>query len=107
MMRIDHVMCLGNRGFHRMQYVEWGDPASERVVVCVHGLTRNGRDFDTLAQALPDFRVICPDMVGRGGSDWLSAPEDYGYPQYFADLTALLARVTGTHGSRHPRIYWV
>jgi pimeloyl-ACP methyl ester carboxylesterase len=78
-----------------MHYVEWGDPAAERIVICVHGLTRNGRDFDALAQALaPDFRVICPDVAGRGRSDWLPAREDYGYPQYCADMTSLIARVT-------------
>ena len=106
-MRIDHVMCLGSRGFHRMQYVEWGDPEADRVVVCVHGLTRNGRDFDTLAQALPEFRVVCPDVVGRGGSDWLSVPEEYGYAQYCADLAVLLGRVTAADGGRPRRVYWV
>jgi pimeloyl-ACP methyl ester carboxylesterase len=90
-----------------MQYVEWGDPAAERVVVCVHGLTRNGRDFDTFARALPEFRVVCPDMVGRGGSDWLLTPEDYGYAQYCADLTVLLARVTAADGGKPRRVYWV
>ena len=85
-MRTDHVTCLGTRGFHRMQYVEWGDPAAERVVICVHGLTRNGRDFDTFARALPEFRVVCPDVVGRGGSDWLPTPEDYGYVQVPAPI---------------------
>jgi pimeloyl-ACP methyl ester carboxylesterase len=88
-----------------MQYVEWGDAAAEGVVICVHGLTRTGRDFDTLAQALPEFRVVCPDIVGRGGSDWLHAKGDYGYPQYCADLTVLLARVTS--GGRPRRVYWV
>lgn len=89
-----------------MHYVEWGDPAAERVVICVHGLTRSGRDFDVLAEALlPDFRVICPDVVGRGRSDWLYAKEDYGYQQYCADMTALIARVTS--GGRRKRIHWV
>ncbi|MBI2296719.1 MAG: alpha/beta hydrolase [Betaproteobacteria bacterium] len=94
-MREHHVLCLSTKGFHRMHYVEWGDPACESVVICVHGLTRNGRDFDFLAQALlPEFRVVCPDVVGRGKSDWLYAKEEYGYPQYCADMTALIARVT-------------
>jgi pimeloyl-ACP methyl ester carboxylesterase len=62
-------------------------------VICVHGLTRNGRDFDVLAQALaPHFRVLCPDVVGRGRSDWLAHKPDYGYPLYLSDLTALIAR---------------
>ena len=78
-----------------MRYYEWGDAGNPRVLVCVHGLTRNGRDFDFLAESLAgDFRVICPDVVGRGQSDWLEAKTDYGYPQYMADMTALIARVT-------------
>jgi pimeloyl-ACP methyl ester carboxylesterase len=88
-----------------MRYVEWGDPAASRVVICVHGLTRNGRDFDELAQALaPDCRVVCPDVVGRGRSDWLRGKAGYGYSQYCADLTALIARVTGGGAER---LYWV
>jgi len=87
------LLNLGPHGFHRTRYHEWGDPANPRVVVCVHGLTRNGRDFDALAEALaPHFRVICPDVVGRGESDWLTHKQDYGYPQYLADMTALIAR---------------
>jgi pimeloyl-ACP methyl ester carboxylesterase len=105
-MKSDHVLCLSSRGFHRMHYVEWGDPDAERVAICVHGLTRNGRDFDFLAQALlPDFRVVCPDVAGRGSSDWLAAKEDYAYPQYCADMTALIARITG--GGRPRAIHWV
>lgn len=80
--------------FHRIAYTDWGSPASPRVLVCAHGLTRNGRDFDALARALEDdYRVICPDMPGRGRSDWLDDPERYGYPLYVADANALLARV--------------
>ena len=102
-MRSGDIACLGKHGFHRMHYVEWGDPQAERVVICVHGLTRNGRDFDELARALPELKVVCPDIVGRGASDWLRAKEDYGYPQYCADMTALMARVTGAG----QRVYWV
>ena len=94
-MKTDSVLCLGSRGFHRMRYYEHGDPANPRVLICVHGLTRSGRDFDFLAEGLAsDFRVICPDVVGRGQSDWLAAKTEYGYPQYMADMTALIARVT-------------
>ena len=95
MMRDDDVLCLGPHGFHRMHYTDWGNPASPRVVICAHGLTRNGRDFDFLARALErDFRVVCPDVAGRGRSEWLYRKEDYSYPQYLADLNALIARVT-------------
>src|SRR5262249_15365500 len=107
-MREDYVSCLSAGGFHHMHYFEWGDPAAEHVVICAHGLTRNGRDFDTLAQALlPEFRVVCPDVVGRGKSDWLQVKEDYGYLQYCADMAALLARVTGPGASAGPHVYWV
>jgi len=88
------VQCIGPHGLHRMAYTEWGDPANPHVVVCVHGLTRNGRDFDFLAQALADeFRVVCPDVVGRGRSDWLGVKADYGFPLYVADMITLIARL--------------
>lgn len=94
-MRTDHVLCLSSLGFHKMFYTDWGDPASKRVVICAHGLSRNCRDFDFLAQTLSDkCRVVCPDVVGRGRSDWLTNKDDYGYPQYLADQNALMARVT-------------
>lgn len=86
----------GPGSFHRIAYTEWGPPASPRVALCVHGLTRNGRDFDVLAGALTDdYRVICPDVPGRGLSDWLDDPARYGYPLYLADMKALVKRVTG------------
>jgi len=92
-MRQHHHIALGPHAFHRIAYTEWGAPDNPRVVVCVHGLTRNGRDFDDLAAALADdFRVVCPDVVGRGRSDWLIDKTAYGYPQYCADITALIAR---------------
>jgi pimeloyl-ACP methyl ester carboxylesterase len=92
--RLNHVQCLDNRGLHRMAYWEWGDAANPRVVVCVHGLTRQGRDFDTLARALcMDLRVVCPDVVGRGRSDRLADPMHYAVPQYVADMVTLLARL--------------
>ena len=89
-----HVDILSPHGFSRMHYYEWGDPANRRVVICVHGLTRNGRDFDELARELAsDFRVVCPDIPGRGRSDWLRDPNDYVYPVYMGAATALMARV--------------
>lgn len=92
-MREHFLLSLGPHGFHRLHYYEWGEPDNDRVVVCVHGLTRTGRDFDHLAQTLArDFRVICPDIAGRGKSAWLSHKEDYSYPQYCADMATLIAR---------------
>jgi pimeloyl-ACP methyl ester carboxylesterase len=92
--RLKHVQCLDSRGLHRMAYWEWGDPAQREVVVCVHGLSRQGRDFDTLARDLAgDFRVVCPDVVGRGQSDWLADPAGYNVPAYVADMVTLLARL--------------
>jgi pimeloyl-ACP methyl ester carboxylesterase len=94
-MRNDHLLGLSAHGFHKIAYTDWGDPASQRVVICVHGLTRNCRDFDNLAQVLAaECRVVCPDVAGRGRSDWLYNKDDYGYPQYMADMNALIARVT-------------
>ncbi|NYG34951.1 alpha/beta hydrolase [Sphaerotilus montanus] len=92
--RLHHVTCANPKGLHRMAYWEWGAQDNPRVVVCAHGLSRQGRDFDTLAQALSaDFRVICPDVVGRGRSDWLPDPMLYAVPTYVADMVALLARL--------------
>ena len=92
--RLKHVQCLNPRGLHRMAYWEWGAPDNPRVLMCVHGLTRQGRDFDALARALEGhYRVVCPDVVGRGRSDWLPDPMTYGFPTYVADMVTLLARV--------------
>jgi len=94
-MRTDSLLGLSSSGFHRISYTDWGDAANDRIVICVHGLSRNGRDFDFLAESLaPEFRVICPDVAGRGRSDWLTNKADYGYPQYLADMNALVARVS-------------
>jgi pimeloyl-ACP methyl ester carboxylesterase len=92
--RLRHVQCLAPEGLHRMAYWEWGDAANPKVLVCVHGLTRQGRDFDTFAQAMQgDYRVVCPDVPGRGQSDWLKNPASYAIPQYVADMVTLLARL--------------
>jgi pimeloyl-ACP methyl ester carboxylesterase len=82
--RFDSVQCLSPAGTHRMAYLEWGDPGNDRVVVCVHGLSRCARDFDRLARAL---------VVGRGLSGRLKNPMLYGVPQYVSDMFTLLARV--------------
>lgn len=122
-MRTDTLLGLSASGFHKISYTDWGDPASERAVICVHGLTRNARDFDALAEALAgECRVVCPDVAGRGSSDWLYNKDDYSYAQYMADANALISRVlakpravgflrklasllSGRHGPR--TLYWV
>lgn len=93
-MRERSLLSLGPHEFHRIAYTEWGDADNPRTLLCVHGLTGNGRYFDTLARALErDYRVVCPDVVGRGRSEWLSVKGDYGYPVYCSDMAALIARL--------------
>ncbi len=88
---------LGVGGFHRLHYVDWGDAENPRVVICVHGYSRHSRDFDVLARALSeDYRVICPDLAGRGESDWLGTAMEYSFPQMMADLNVLLSRLDVT-----------
>lgn len=92
------LACDDAQGGHRMAYWQWGDARSARVVVCVHGLTRQGRDFDVLARAIVaraggDVRVVCPDVAGRGRSDWLRDPALYQVPVYAADMLALVAQL--------------
>ena len=100
--RLEYVTCASPAGLHRMAYWEWGDPANDQVLVCVHGLTRTGRDFDALAQRLAGrYRVVCPDVVGRGRSDWLANPAFYTVPQYAADMVTLIARL------KPARLAWV
>lgn len=100
--RLNHVQCLGARGLRRMAYWEWGDVANPRVLVCVHGLARQARDFDTLARAMrAEYRVVCVDVVGRGQSDWLADPGGYQIPAYVADMVTLLARLNAQ------TVHWV
>lgn len=88
------LKCMWLHGFYEIAYTEWPGPAGAPTVLCVHGLTRNGRDFDRLAQALSArFRVVCPDMPGRRHSDWLQDPETYNYQFYLSTLAALIARL--------------
>jgi len=88
------VRCASAAGLHRMAYLEWGDAANPRVLVCVHGLTRCARDFDRFAMAMSDrYRVVCPDVAGRGDSEWLPNPDHYVIPQYVADMVTLIARL--------------
>jgi len=89
-----YVQCLSPKGLHRMAYLEWGDAANGNVLVCVHGLTRCARDFDNFARAMADrYRVVCPDVAGRGRSDWLADAMAYQIPQYVADMVTLIARL--------------
>src|SRR4051812_47290668 len=88
------VQCASTAGLHRMAYLEWGDPRNCEVLLCVHGLTRTARDFDELARSLcGQFRVVCPDVAGRGDSDRLANPALYALPQYVADMVTLIARL--------------
>ncbi len=93
--RLKFVTCLDATGLHRMAYWEWVGPSADApVLVCVHGLSRQGRDFDALARVLSArYRVVCPDVVGRGRSDWLRQPSGYQIPAYVSDMVALLARL--------------
>jgi pimeloyl-ACP methyl ester carboxylesterase len=95
--RFGEVASFSTKGYHRIAYTEWGAPDAARVAVCVHGLTRQGRDFDPLALALAQrgYRVLCPDLAGRGRSQWLADPADYDLPQYTRDMVVLLARAGG------------
>ena len=96
-----YFQALGNGAFHRIAYTEWGNAAKPHVVVCVHGLARNSRDFDYLAASLaPDVRVACMDVAGRGESDWLENKSEYTFATYQRDAAAMLARATAPAGNR-------
>jgi pimeloyl-ACP methyl ester carboxylesterase len=93
-MDIRRIQVDGTDGTCGISYAEWGDPNAARTVVCVHGLTRNGRDFDHLAMVLQEHaRVICPDMAGRGLSDPLGDPEHYALPTYVGHMLQLLGKL--------------
>lgn len=101
-MKEKSFLGLGPAGFHRVAYTEWGEESADRVCICVHGLTRNSRDYDLFAGTLQrDCRVVCPDVVGRGESDWLDDPAQYDFPQYVNDMAGLIARVD------RPAVDWV
>ena len=86
------MRCASTAVLHRMAYLEWGSPDNPRVLVCVHGLTRCARDFDFLARDLAArYRVVCPDVAGRGDSDWLTNPNEYQVSTYVGDMVTLLA----------------
>ncbi len=95
---LNYVSCPDATGSHRMAYWLWGAEDAPHLVVCAHGLSRQGRDFDTLARALVersagDMRVACPDVVGRGRSDWLTDPMGYAIPTYAADMLQMLGQL--------------
>jgi pimeloyl-ACP methyl ester carboxylesterase len=93
-MQIRRVQVEGEGGSHDLSFTDWGALDAARTVVCVHGLTRNGRDFDHLAEVLSaDARVICPDMIGRGRSDRLADPEQYALPTYIGHMIQLIDRL--------------
>jgi pimeloyl-ACP methyl ester carboxylesterase len=93
-MRQLSLSCLGPSGFHKIAYREWPGPTGAPTLICVHGLTRNGRDFDTIAEEMSaHYRVICPDMPGRGSSDYLTDSAQYNYGLYLNDLAALIGRL--------------
>ena len=107
---LNYVTCADAAEGHRMAYWQWGQPDSPHVVLCVHGLTRQGRDFDVLAQALcaraessssGGIRVVCPDVAGRGESDWLKDPMGYQVPAYAADMLSLLAHLQAQLAHHH------
>jgi pimeloyl-ACP methyl ester carboxylesterase len=96
------VTCAHPGGLHRLAYWQWGEADNPSIVVCVHGLTRSGRDFDVLARRLASkHRVVCPDMIGRGASDRVAEPMLYQVPQYVADCVTLIARLDV------PAVAWV
>lgn len=97
-MKTGSFICLNSQGFHKTAYTHWPSESAAAPLVCVHGLTRNGRDFDPLAQHLSHTRsLICPDVAGRGHSDWLSNQDDYNILQYGRDMVAMLAHFNVDH----------
>lgn len=110
---LKHVTCPGastsDAQSHRMAYWQWGDETNPRILICVHGLSRQGRDFDTLARALSGhYQVICPDVVGRGHSDWLADPKGYQVFSYVSDMVALVQQLRAQVKATEPlSLDWV
>jgi len=101
--RFEELPVLGPEGFYRLAYADWGPRDAKRVVLCVHGVSRNSHDFDFLAAALAakGFRVVAPDLPGRGRSDWLPSSLHYDNPAYLAAMSTLIARLDV------PEVDWV
>ena len=92
--RMKHVSVLGHGGFRKLAYLEWGSESATRTIICVHGVSRSGRDFDALASVLAkDNRVVVPDLPGRGRSDWLASAAHYTDRAYMGAMSALIARL--------------
>lgn len=93
--RLEEISVLGPDGFYRLAFADWGPIDAKHIVLCVHGVTRSGRDFDPLAIALGErgIRVVAPDLPGRGRSDWLSSGTHYDSPVYLAAMAALINRL--------------
>ena len=103
--RIKSVQCCSPTGLHHMSYKEWGDENNPNILICAHGVTRVGDDFDVMARELSShYRVICPDVVGRGRSGRLLNPQLYRIPQYVSDMVTLIARVTAH--AEAPQVDW-
>lgn len=103
--KIKSVQCISPSGLHQMAYKEWGEADNPDVLICVHGVTRVSDDFDNLARALADkYRVVCPDVVGRGRSGRLRNPQLYRLPQYVADMVTLIAAATGN--TERKDVHW-
>ena len=106
----NYLTVLVSGGFKKVCYREWGAPDIKNVLICVHGLSRNRLDFDTIAASLSShYRILAIDMPGRGNSEWLNDPEDYRYlisednhfPVFHNVLNALIAR------SGADRVDWI
>ncbi|MGQ3888594.1 alpha/beta fold hydrolase [Legionella sp. CNM-1927-20] len=98
-MKTNYFLGTSADGFHRVVYTEWGQPIPAKpTLICVHGLLRNRHDFDALANflSLQGRHIFCPDIAGRGDSDWFKNPQHYNFEQYIADMTALIARSSAT-----------
>lgn len=79
-----YVTCAG----YEIHYMEWGVPDAP-VVIAWHGLARTGRDMDPLAAHLASrYRVICPDTLGRGLSQWARVPQDEYCMAFYARIAA-------------------
>jgi pimeloyl-ACP methyl ester carboxylesterase len=99
-MKQNYYLGMSPQGFHDLAYTEWGTWSDQfPTIICVHGLTRNGRDFDELAFYLSNKGryVLCPDVVGRGESSWFTNPTHYNFNQYVSDMNTLIARAHTHH----------